>query len=345
MSRYAIVVTKSTVPVGTADKVRAEIDATLESAARSVEFDVVSNPEFLKEGAADRGLHEARPRRHRHGQSAHDRADARALRAVHAQPRSPHRHGHPLRGAHQYAANAMLATKISFMNELANIAERVGRGHREGARRHRLRSAHRLQLHLSGRRLWRLVLPEGRAGADALGARRRPRAADPRRRRGREQRARKQVLVDKMQQHFGASCRARPSRSGAWRSSRTPTTCARRRRARIIDSCWQAGAQVRAYDPVAGDEAQRIYGERAGLRALQERLRGARRAPTRSPSSPSGRNFAAPTSSASSSCSKSPVIFDGRNLYDPAMVERFGLQVLRHRAGQGAARRLTVSRC
>ena len=173
-------ITKSTVPVGTADKVRkrSRHDA-LAKRGVELEFDVVSNPEFLKEGAAiddfmkpDRVvIGTDNPRTHE------------LLRALY----EPFTRNHDrfivmdVRSAEltKYAANAMLATKISFMNELANLAERAGRRHREGARGHRLRSAHRLQLHLSRLRLRRLVLPQGRAGADPLGARSRLRRRDP----------------------------------------------------------------------------------------------------------------------------------------------------------------------
>src|SRR5215472_7423358 len=107
MSRYGVVITKSTVPVGTADKVRQELRATLAERGASIEFDVVSNPEFLKEGAAIQDF--MKPDRVVIGN--HDRLIVMDIRSSELT---------------KYAANAMLATKISFMNELANIAERLG---------------------------------------------------------------------------------------------------------------------------------------------------------------------------------------------------------------------------
>ena len=78
MTEYKVVITKSTVPVGTADKVRAAVAESLQARGAAVEFDMVSNPEFLKEGRGDRGFHEAGPRRRRHRQRPRRRADARA---------------------------------------------------------------------------------------------------------------------------------------------------------------------------------------------------------------------------------------------------------------------------
>src|SRR6201997_499288 len=126
LNRYAIVITKSTVPVGTADKVHAEIDKTLAARGTSCEFDVVSNPEFLKEGAAITDF--MKPDRVVVGSD--NPRTTELLRALY----EPFTRNHDrlivmdLRSAEltKYAANAMLATKISFMNELANIAERVG---------------------------------------------------------------------------------------------------------------------------------------------------------------------------------------------------------------------------
>src|SRR6201987_5042092 len=125
-SRYAIVITKSTVPVGTADKVHAEIDRTLAARGAKVEFDVVSNPEFLKEGAAIGDF--MKPDRVVVGTD--NPRTTELMRALY----EPFTRNHDrlivmdIRSAEltKYAANAMLATKISFMNELANIAERVG---------------------------------------------------------------------------------------------------------------------------------------------------------------------------------------------------------------------------
>ena len=165
LARPAVVVNKSTVPVGTAERVREAIAAQLQARGVDLAFDVVSNPEFLKEGAAVADC--LRPDRIVLG--------ARSAGAVEKMKRlyAPFNRNHERivvmdeRSAEltKYAANAMLATKISFMNEMANIARAGGRRHRDGAPWHRFGPAHRLQLHLPGRRLRRLVLPEGRAGA------------------------------------------------------------------------------------------------------------------------------------------------------------------------------------
>src|SRR5271170_7177892 len=126
LQRYAVVVTKSTVPVGTADKVRDQLNAAMARRAEKITFDVVSNPEFLKEGAAIQDF--MKPDRVIVGtDNAHVTELMRALY-------EPFTRNHDrlivmdIRSAEltKYAANAMLATKISFMNELAHIAERVG---------------------------------------------------------------------------------------------------------------------------------------------------------------------------------------------------------------------------
>jgi UDPglucose 6-dehydrogenase len=130
MNDYRIVVDKSTVPVGTADLVRSEVGAALAARGAQVEFDVVSNPEFLKEGAAIDDF--MKPDRIIIGTD--NPRTTELLRALY----EPFNRSHDrvidmdIRSAEltKYAANAMLATKISFMNELANIAERVGAAHR-----------------------------------------------------------------------------------------------------------------------------------------------------------------------------------------------------------------------
>src|SRR5262249_38456788 len=126
MSRYCIVITKSTVPVGTADKVHAELERTLSARGAKAEFDVVPNPEFLREGAAMGDF--MNPARVVIGTD--NPRTTELMRALY----EPFTRNHDrlivmdIRSAEltKYAANAMLATKISFMNELANIAERLG---------------------------------------------------------------------------------------------------------------------------------------------------------------------------------------------------------------------------
>jgi len=166
MTGPAIVVNKSTVPVGTADLVRAAVTERLEARGSDIAFSVVSNPEFLKEGAAvDDFMH---PDRIVIGaDNEHARQVMSALYAPFIRNR-PRTMFMGIRDAEmtKYAANAMLATKISFMNEIASLCERLGCGCRERTSGHRLGRADRLPLHLRWLRLRWLVLPERRQGAD-----------------------------------------------------------------------------------------------------------------------------------------------------------------------------------
>ncbi len=173
MAEYKVVITKSTVPVGTSDKVaRRSRRVARRSAAPTLEFDVVSNPEFLKEGAAIEDF--MRPDRVVVGTD--NPRVTELLRALY-DPFTRSREKlivMDLRSAEltKYAANAMLATKISFMNELANLAERFGADIEKV--RVGIGSDPRIGYHFiyPGPRLRRLLLPEGRAGAGAFGARR-----------------------------------------------------------------------------------------------------------------------------------------------------------------------------
>ena len=189
MTEFKIVVDKSTVPVGTADRVRAAIAEELAARGVDLAFAVASNPEFLKEGAAVEDF--MKPDRVVIG--ADDERAIAALRAVYA----PFMRNHDrllvmdVRSAEltKYAANAMLATRISFMNELANLADDLGADIEHV--RQGIGSDPRIGYHFlyPGRRLWRQLLSEGREGAAAHGERARAAAPDPRCGRGRQRRA------------------------------------------------------------------------------------------------------------------------------------------------------------
>lgn len=171
MDDYRIVVDKSTVPVGTADKVRSELFKALKKRGKAIEFDVVSNPEFLKEGDAISDF--MKPDRIVVGTD--NPRTSELLKSLY----EPFNRNHDrvicmdIRSAEltKYAANAMLATKISFMNELANLAERFGADIEHV--RHGIGSDPRIgyQFIYPGARLWRVLLPERRPGACTISLR------------------------------------------------------------------------------------------------------------------------------------------------------------------------------
>ena len=277
LERHAVVVNKSTVPVGTADRVRGVIAAELAARGAAIEFDVVSNPEFLKEGDAVKDC--MRPDRIVIGSGR--RARSSCCKQLYA----PFNRNHErfvlmdVRSAEltKYAANAMLATKISFMNEMANIAERVGADIE--LVRHGIGSDPRIGycVHLSGRGLRRLVLPQGRAGAGSHRARRTATRRACSRRSRRSTRRRSVACSNCIRQHFGGDAGGPHHRAVGpglqaqhRRHARSAVARAGSRR------CGDAGARVRAYDPEAHDEARARLRPARRPGAVRRRLRRAR---------------------------------------------------------------------
>jgi len=323
LSRYSIVVTKSTVPVGTADKVRGEIDAVLKARGAGIEFDVVSNPEFLKEGAAIQDF--LKPDRVVIGTD--NPRTVELMRMLY----EPFTRNHErfivmdVRSAEltKYAANAMLATKISFMNELANVAERVGADIEKV----------RLGIGSDPRIGYSFIYPGTGYGGSCF-----PKDVQALIRSSREvghqpdilsaveavNRRQKEVLVHKMQRHFGGQLQERTI--ALWGLSFKPNTDDMREapaRA-IIDMLLKAGARVRAYDPVALEEARRIYGEREACFLLCRNAYEAVEGADALAIATEWQEFRSPDFDRLRELLKEPLIFDGRNLYDPAVVGRFG---------------------
>ncbi len=323
LNHYAVVVNKSTVPVGTADKVRQTIAAELSARSAGVEFDVVSNPEFLKEGAAvDDCL---RPDRIIVGASS-----ARAvgvLRKLYA----PFNRNHDRmvvmdeRSAEltKYAANAMLATKISFMNEIANIAERVGADVelvRQG-----IGADPRIGYHFiypgagyggscfpkDVQALERIAHGYGYR-AQLLGA---VEAVN---------RQQKNKLFELILRHFDGQLAGRTI--ALWGLAFKPNTDDMREAPSrpLMEALWSAGAKVRAFDPKARQEARRLYGDRDDL-VLCEDADAAIQGADALVVVTEWKAFRSPDLASVRAALAEPVVFDGRNLYDPATVEEAGL--------------------
>jgi UDPglucose 6-dehydrogenase len=323
LGRYTIVITKSTVPVGTADKVRAALTETLAQRAAQVEFDVVSNPEFLKEGAAIGDF--MKPDRVVIGTD--NPRTTELMRALY----EPFIRNHDrlivmdIRSSEltKYAANAMLATKISFMNELANIAERVGADIEKV----------RIGIGSDPRIGYSFIYPgTGYGGScfpkdvqalirSAHDAGHEPQILNAVEAVNAQQ---KEVLFHKMQRHFADGLRGRTL--ALWGLAFKPQTDDMREApARtLIDLLLKVGAQVHAYDPVAGPEAQRLYAGVAGFTLAKNAYDAARGADALAIVT-EWQEFRSPDFERLRELLKAPVIFDGRNLYDPAMVSRFGL--------------------
>lgn len=321
MQEYRIIIDKSTVPVGTADLVRQKVFSVLEAREIPIDFDVVSNPEFLKEGDAVNDF--MKPERIVVG--VDNPRTKELLRFLY----SPFNRSHDrfiamdVRSAEltKYAANSMLATKISFMNEIANIAERVG-ADVEAVRR---------GIGSDSRIGFSFIYPGvGYGGScfpkdvQALERTARKHGYDARILQAVEavNHDQKRSLVQKMKNHFG-SLNGRVI--AIWGLAFKPNTDDMREAPsrRVMEELWEEGASVRVYDPVALDEAKRIYGERAELfyaASPDEALAGADALAVLT----EWLVFRSPDFEVIRRELKEPVIFDGRNIYDPDLMEQSG---------------------
>ncbi len=324
LNDYRIIVDKSTVPVGTADLVRAEVSRALNERGRAIDFDVVSNPEFLKEGAAVDDF--MKPDRIIIGTD--DPRTAELLRALY----EPFNRNHDrvivmdIRSAEltKYAANAMLATKISFMNELANLAERTG-ADIENVRR---------GIGSDPRIGYEFIYPGcGYGGScfpkdvQALVATAKKSGYDSQLLTAVEEvnQRQKHVLFEKIKAYFGDRLKGKVI--ALWGLAFKPNTDdIREASSRVLmEKLWDAGCSVRAYDPVAMEKTRSVYGERADLalcRTADEALDGADALAIVT----EWREFRSPSFDAIKSKLTTPVIFDGRNLYDPRWLRSSGFE-------------------
>jgi UDPglucose 6-dehydrogenase len=324
MTEEKLVVNKSTVPVGTAERVRAVIAEKLTARSEQLVLHVASNPEFLKEGAAVEDF--MRPDRIVIGTDNDHAADL--LRELYA----PFQRNHErlvvmdIASAEltKYAANAMLATRISFMNELANLAEKLG-ADIEQVRRG-IGADPRIGYHFlyAGTGYGGSCFPKDvqalQRTAQQMGVPLRVLEAVEA-----ANNTQKLVLIEKLVARFGDNLRGK--RFALWGLAFKPNTDDMRAAPSrtIMDRLWAMGATVQAYDPVAMEEAHRIYGDRADLQLVNspmDALKGADGLLIVTEWKP----FKSPDFALMKQLLSQPVVFDGRNLYDPARVRAAGLE-------------------
>ncbi|APW47783.1 UDP-glucose dehydrogenase family protein [Rhodoferax antarcticus] len=324
MTDYRVIVNKSTVPVGTADKVKAQMAQVLSERGQTIDFDVVSNPEFLKEGAAvgdflkpDRiiiGIDTGT------GPAANERACA-LMRELY----EPFNRNHDrtlfmdVRSAEltKYAANAMLATKISFMNEVANMAELLGADIEEV--RKGIGADPRIGYHFIypgcgyggscfPKDVQALARTAEKIGykAELLQA---VEAVNNRQ---------KTTLFTKLAAHFDGEASLRGKTIAVWGLAFKPNTDDMRAAPSrtLMDALWQAGAKVQAFDPVAMPEAQRIYGNNPGLTLFPDKYAALQNAAALVICT-EWQQFRAPDFAEMETRMCGKVIVDGRNLYQP----------------------------
>ncbi|HEV2899813.1 MAG TPA: UDP-glucose/GDP-mannose dehydrogenase family protein [Pseudaminobacter sp.] len=323
IDRYKIVVGKSTVPVGTADLIEAAIAEAMRRRGASCEFDVCSNPEFLKEGSAIEDF--TKPARIIIG--TEKEAVRRKLQDCYA----PYNRNHDklismdVRSAEltKYAANAMLATKISFMNEMANIAERVGADIEEV--RQGIGSDPRIgyQFIYPGCGYGGSCFPKDVRAlahtAEASGFKAELLEAVER-----VNNAQKGVLFRKLAQAFDGDLRGRTI--ALWGLAFKPYTDDMRDAPSrtLMEALWEAGASVRAFDPEAMKEARRHYGDRPDLSLASGHLEAAAGADALVICT-EWKQFRVADFAWLKANLATPIIVDGRNLYEPDAVRRHGL--------------------
>ncbi|MGL5007703.1 MAG: UDP-glucose dehydrogenase family protein [Plesiomonas sp.] len=333
MQTHKIIVDKSTVPVGTADRVVDAVQAVLSARGSELTFDVVSNPEFLKEGAAVSDC--MKPDRIVIGSSNADAIDV--MRELYA----PFNRNHDrmicmdVRSAEltKYAANCMLATKISFMNEMANLAEHLG-ADIEMVRKG-IGSDPRIGYHFiyPGCGYGGSCFPKDVQAlvrtAESIGYQPQLLQAVE----GVNNRQ-KYKLPETIKQHFGKDLSGKTF--AVWGLSFKPNTDDMREASSrvLMEELWAAGAQVQAYDPEAMEETQRIYGSRTDLC-----LMGTKEAALKGADAliicTEWQNFRAPDFDLLKQQLQHAVIFDGRNLYEPERMKRRGFTY--YGIGRGAS--------
>ncbi|SDZ76261.1 UDPglucose 6-dehydrogenase [Thiothrix caldifontis] len=323
MDGYRIVVDKSTVPVGTADKVRTAMQEVLEQRAFNTEFDVVSNPEFLKEGAALDDF--MKPDRIVIGTD--NPRTTELMRELYA----PFNRSHDrlvvmdIRSAEltKYAANAMLATKISFMNELANMAELLGADIEKV----------RIGIGSDPRIGYHFIYPGCGYGGSCF-----PKDVQALERTAREIGYNAKLLsaveavnyrqkdkpFEKLQKHYGANLEGKTV--ALWGLAFKPNTDDMREASSrtLMETLWEQGVKVQAFDPVAMEECTRLYGQRDDLtlcKTADDALDGADCLVIVT----EWQQFRSPNFDTIKTKLKDPVIVDGRNLYSPEQMAKKGI--------------------
>lgn len=324
MNNYKVVINKSTVPIGTAEKVSEALASELKARGVNIPFDVVSNPEFLKEGAAINDF--MKPDRIVVGTNS-EKAE-KLLRELYA----PFNRNHDrmifmdVRSAEltKYAANAMLATKISFINEMANLAEKLGADIEQV--RNGIGADPRIGYHF--------IYPGCGYGGSCF-----PKdvkaliniaknvdyksnlmeAVDQ------VNQAQKSKLFSYVTQHFGKDIKGKTF--ALWGLSFKPNTDDMREAPSrvLMEALWAAGAKVQAYDPVAMDETQHIYGLRDDLKLVGTKEAALEKADALIICT-EWKIFRAPNFELIKSTLRNPVVFDGRNLYDPERMIEHGFE-------------------
>lgn len=322
MSAYKVVVNKSTVPIGTAEKVSQALVGELNARGVDIPFDVVSNPEFLKEGAAINDF--MKPDRIVVGTNS-EKAE-KLLRELYA----PFNRSHDrmifmdVRSAEltKYAANAMLATKISFINEMANLAERLG------ADIEQVRNG----IGADPRIGYQFIYPGCGYGGSCFPkdvkaliniAKNVDYQASLMESVDKVNQAQKSKLYSYITRHFGGNLKGKTF--ALWGLAFKPNTDDMREAPSrvLIEALWAAGAKVQAYDPVAMDETQHIYGLREDLKLVGTKEAALEKADALVICT-EWKTFRAPNFDLLKQALVNPVIFDGRNLYEPERMNEHG---------------------
>jgi UDPglucose 6-dehydrogenase len=322
MNEYKIIVDKSTVPLGTADMVKAQIQEVLDARGVKTDFDVVSNPEFLKEGAAiddfmkpDRVVIGTDSERAAHSMRTlyapfcrtHDRVIVMSIRSAEMT---------------KYAANALLATKISFINEISRLCDAYGADVEEV--RNGIGSDSRIGYKFIypgvgyggscfPKDIKALIHMAGKVGFDS----RILKAVEA------VNADQKKLLIDKVKTHFGEDLQGKTFT--VWGLAFKPQTDDMREAPAIviIKALLAAGARIKAFDPVAMDEAHRIFGDAPGLSLCSNEYEALEDSDALLLVT-EWRQFRYPDFSRIKQLLKQAVIFDGRNQYDPQQVRELG---------------------